>query len=82
MRFIKRVKHLKEYELSLSFGDGSVAVVNLRPYLRGKIFRPLKKIPYFKKVRVNRDIDTIFWPNGADFAPEFLYAMGRRHKKH
>ena len=37
------------------------------------VFEPLKDIDEFRKVTLDRDIRTIVWPNGADFAPEFLY---------
>jgi len=30
----------------------------------------------FKQVRVNNETGTIEWPNGADFAPEFLFESG------
>ncbi len=36
----------------------------------------LKDISYFKSFKVNRDIDTVVWPNEADFSPEFLYEIG------
>ena len=43
--------------------------------LMGKIFEPLKDISYFKSVTLNKDIDTIVWPNNADFSPDFLYEI-------
>ncbi len=36
---------------------------------------------FVKQVKVNPDITTIEWPNGADFAPEFLYEKGELYSK-
>jgi len=33
-------------------------------------------VSYFRRVRVNRDLDTVVWPNEADFSPDFLYEIG------
>ena len=79
MHFIKEVAYLVEYKLSLTFENGVSKVVDLEPYLDGEVFEPLRDIGYFKKARVNPDIDTIVWDNGADFAPEFLWDIGVSH---
>ena len=42
-----------------------------------KIFEPLKDMVYFKSVKLNEDIDTVVWPNNADFSPDFLYEIGQ-----
>ncbi len=44
------------------------------PY--GEVFEPPKELAVFKQVAVNHETNTIEWPNGADFAPEFLYKIG------
>ncbi len=67
------VKYVEGYKLYLNFADGSESEVNLEPELTGEIFEPLREISFFKKFSLNREIHTIVWPNGADFAPEFLY---------
>ncbi|MBK1649932.1 DUF2442 domain-containing protein [Rhabdochromatium marinum] len=41
--------------------------------LKGKVFEPLCDVKIFAQLRVEPELDTIVWPNGADFAPEFLY---------
>jgi len=38
---------------------------------------PLRNPEYFKQFSVNREIGMIAWPNGPDFAPEFLYEKVR-----
>ena len=76
MHFVKDVTYAFDYRLLLTFADGSVKLVDLEPHLDGEIFEPLKDISYFKTVRVNPDLDTIVWENGADMSPDFLYKIG------
>ena len=76
MHFVKRVAYVSEYKLLLTFEDGSIKLVDLERELDGEIFEPLKDVNYFKTVRVNPDLDTIVWENGADISPDFLYQIG------
>ena len=71
------VTHLRDYTLRLEFNDGAIKDVDLQDELWGEVFEPLKDVELFKRVAVNSDTSTIEWPNGADFAPEFLYEVGR-----
>lgn len=77
MHWIKGVSYLREHKLKLRFEDGLCKTVDLKPHLTGKVFKPLTDINYFRRVRLNRDIDTIVWPNNADFSPDFLYKIGK-----
>lgn len=61
----------------MTLEDGCKKIVDLERYLEGEIFEPLRDIEYFKTVRLNRDVDTIVWDNGADMSPDFLYEIGR-----
>jgi len=76
MHFVKKANYVSEYKLLLTFEDGNVRLVDLKAHLEGKIFKPLKDISYFKAVKVNSDLDTIVWKNGADMSPDFLYEIG------
>jgi hypothetical protein len=72
---ITDAKHLQDYQLWLKFNDGSEGAVDLSKELWGAVFEPLKDLNLFRQVRLDIEIDTIVWPNGADLAPEFLYDL-------
>lgn len=38
-----------------------------------EVFEPLKDARVFQAFTVSPKLHTVTWPNGADFAPEFLY---------
>src|SRR5437867_1624513 len=78
---VKEVKYFSGFKLQLTFADGTVKQVDLASHLNGPIFEPLKDVNYFKTVRVNPELDTIVWDNGADMAPEFLDEIGVRVAK-
>jgi hypothetical protein len=67
------VNYVRDYTLRVRFADGVEGEIDLAAELDGEIFQPLRERDYFQQVRVNPELHTIVWPNGADFAPEFLY---------
>ena len=73
MNDVVEVRYVRDYVLWLRFQDGTCGEVDIQPSLKGPVFEPLRDIAYFKQVRVDPEIGTIVWPNGADVAPETLY---------
>lgn len=69
------VDYIKDYELLLTFNNGNRKIVDLRPYLTGEVFGELLDKDKFIQYGLTRV--TIEWANGADFAPEFLYEIGK-----
>ena len=69
------------YKMSLRFNNGEILEVDFQNELEGEIFEPLKKLEYFEKAYLNKETGTAPWPNGADFAPEFLFELGRKQTK-
>jgi len=62
------------FNLRLTFTDGTVRVLDMMPYLRGPIFEPVRSNrAFFEAVRVDPELGTIVWPNGADVCPDVLY---------
>ena len=70
-------KCLHGHALWLRFADGMEGEVDLLSELEGEIFEPLRDESYFKQVTLDPELRTVVWPNGADFAPEFLRAILR-----
>jgi hypothetical protein len=68
------VKVLDGYRLWLAFDDGAQRVVDLADELSGPMFEPLRELSLFHQVRLDPELGTIVWPNGADIAPEALHA--------
>ncbi len=71
---VVEARYVRDYTIWLRFEDGTAGEVDLAGELRGPLFEPLRNPEYFKRFTVAPDLGTISWPNGADFAPEFLYA--------
>lgn len=73
---VETVEYLEAYKLRLTFSNHVTQDIDLAKELYGEIFEPLKDIEQFKQVFLNLETNTIECPNGADFAPEFLYSLG------
>ncbi|TWU32061.1 hypothetical protein Q31b_58560 [Novipirellula aureliae] len=70
MLHVTFASHLGGHRLHLCFNDGTAGDIDLATNLDGPIFEPLRNVEYF----ANFDLSgpTLEWPNGADFAPEYL----------
>ncbi len=71
---IRAVEPLDGFTVRLHFTDGTEKMIDLEPYLHGPIFEPLRNDPaFFRSVRVDSQLGTIVWDNGADIDPDVLY---------
>ena len=70
---VVEAKHVVDHTMWLRFRDGTQGEVDLGPELVGPVFEPLKAVEEFKRFQIHPEFHTLVWPNGADFAPEFLY---------
>jgi hypothetical protein len=71
---ITHVEPLDGFRLRLQFNDGAERVVELEDELWGPVFDPLRADPeLFRQARVDDELGTVVWPNGADMDPDVLY---------
>lgn len=66
-------KYLSGYKVEVFFNDGRKGIADLSNALQGPVFQPLKDESIFAQLKLDKELDTISWPNGADIAPEYLY---------
>ena len=69
---VVQAEYRGDHRIHLTFNDGRAKTVDFRPWLLGPVFEPLKDEQYFRRFFV--EAGTVVWPNGADIAPETLYA--------
>jgi len=61
------------YTLRVVFDDGTEQLIDFRPVLAGALFGPLRDLTIFNQVRIDPEVHTLVWPNGADFDPATLH---------
>ena len=74
MRDVIGAEVVGPYRLILTFEGGERREIDLATIIPFEgVFAPLREESYFRRVRVNADVGTIVWPNGADICPDVLY---------
>ena len=68
--------------LDLTFKDGTRKRVDLLPLLEGPVFEPLREPVFFARAVLDPLAGTVVWPNGADIAPETLYELPEKPRRH
>jgi hypothetical protein len=71
---ILSVEEVGGFVLRIQFGDGVEGEIDFSEELDGENFEPLRDTEYFSKVEIHPLFGALVWPNGADFAPEYLYS--------
>jgi hypothetical protein len=76
---VAAVEVIGDYQLRLTFADGTVGDVDFTGREWQGVFEPFRDPAYFARVEVDPEAGTITWPDGLDMAPEPLYSEARRH---
>ena len=61
------------HEIAITFADGLTRTIDFLPVLRGELYGPLRELGVFNLVKLDSEVHTLVWPNGADFDPTTLH---------
>lgn len=61
------------YTLRVRFDDETERLIDFRPILAGELYGPLRDLTVFDQVQLDPEVQTLVWPNGADFDPATLH---------
>jgi len=64
---------VQPYTVRVRFDDKTEQTIDFRPILAGELYGPLKDLSLFNQVRLDPEVHTLVWPNGADFDPATLH---------
>ncbi len=70
---VTSLKIVAPYILDLKFDDGVQRVIDFQSVLYGEMLSPLRDINLFNSVKIDPEVYTIVWQNGADFDPAILH---------
>lgn len=70
---VRAFEVVADYTLRVRFDDGTEQTINFWPILSGELFGPLRALELFNQVRIDPEVHTLVWPNGADFDPATLH---------
>lgn len=70
---IIEASYISDYTVAVIFNNGKQGQADLSQLLYGPVFAPLQDKTVFAQLRVDDELETLIWPNGADVAPEFVY---------
>jgi hypothetical protein len=59
------------------FADRTAQEIDFRPVLAGPLFGALRDLAVFNAVSLDQEVETLTWPNGADFDRATLHAWPR-----
>ena len=84
MQSIKKIIKAEPFCLTLEFDKNEVCQVDLEEKFvewsktPESKFKELLNPEQFKKIKLNKEIETIYWENGIDLCPDFLYDLGKK----
>ena len=83
LHLVKHINKVEPFKINVLFNTGETKTVDFRQRLidwsksDNSKFKDLLNPDYFITVKLNSDLETIYWDNGIDFCPDSLYNWGK-----
>ncbi len=61
------------HTLRARFDDQTEQTIDFQSVLAGELYGPLRDLSLFNQVRIDPEVHTLVWPNGADVDPATLH---------
>ncbi len=68
------------YTLRIAFHDGSSQTIDFQPVIAGELYGAVADLSLFDQVRIDPEVHTLVWPNGADVDPATLHEWPRQRQ--
>jgi Protein of unknown function (DUF2442) len=70
---VRSFENVSAHTLRIRFDDNTEQTIDFWPILAGELYGPLRNLELFNQVRIDPEVKTLVWPNGADFDPATLH---------
>ena len=70
---VRSFEIVSAHTLRIRFDGNTEQTIDFRPILAGELYGPLRNLELFNQVRIDPEVATLVWPNGADFDPATLH---------
>lgn len=70
---VSSFRKVAPFTLRVQFDDDTYQIIDFRPVLKGELYGPLQEPTVFDQIRLDPEVHTLVWPNGADFDPAILH---------
>ena len=70
---VRSFKIVAPYTLRVEFDDATQQTIDFNAVLAGELYSPLRELAVFNQVKIDSEVHTLVWPNGADFDPATLH---------
>ncbi|MBI3822432.1 MAG: DUF2442 domain-containing protein [Planctomycetes bacterium] len=75
---VRSFRIVAPHTLNVQFDDNTEQRIHFEPVLAGELYGPLRDLSIFNQVRIDSEVHTLVWPNGADFDPATLHDWPNR----